>query len=223
MIYLDSINFTEETGRDVGKEVIVIALSTCGFCKKALRYLRENNIAFKYVYFDDLEREEKDTLREELRSNFNERLAFPFLILDRKKAHVGFNEEDWNRLLDTEPEGKNADASMDGKSEDELEIEYTFVRKTADYKGWKLTPDEQFLRSLVEGLHKNRDRYGYYLCPCRESEGSRQADRDIVCPCDYAQPDIDEFGHCYCALYLSEDFVKSNKTPSSIPERRYRT
>jgi ferredoxin-thioredoxin reductase catalytic chain len=98
-----------------------------------------------------------------------------------------------------------------------------FARMVAEKQGWITTGDGELLSVLVEGLTKNYNRYGYFLCPCRDTDGSRPADADIICPCVFARPDIVEFGHCYCGLYLSEAFRASGRTPSPIPERRYRT
>jgi ferredoxin-thioredoxin reductase catalytic chain len=99
----------------------------------------------------------------------------------------------------------------------------TFARMVAEKQGWELTGDGSFLALLVEGLTKNYNRYGYYLCPCRDSDGSREADSAIICPCAFARPDIGEFGHCYCGLYLSKEFRASGQAPRAIPERRFRT
>ena len=95
-----------------------------------------------------------------------------------------------------------------------------FVTMVAAHQGWRVIADAEFLDSLVEGLTTNHNRYGYYLCPCRDTLGSREADRDVVCPCEYAGPDIAEFGHCYCALYQSEAFQARGGEPRQIPERR---
>jgi ferredoxin-thioredoxin reductase catalytic chain len=96
-----------------------------------------------------------------------------------------------------------------------------FASMVAAKQGWTLNPDASFVRVLVEGLTTNWNRYGYFLCPCRDTEGSREADADVVCPCKPSWKDVEERGHCYCALYLSKDFAASGKAPSSIPDRRY--
>ena len=95
-----------------------------------------------------------------------------------------------------------------------------FVRMVADKQGWKLTPDSDFLDMLVDGLTVNYNRHGYYSCPCRDADGVRERDRDIICPCEYCVPDQEEYGHCYCGLYLTVDFFNSGKMPSPVPERR---
>jgi ferredoxin-thioredoxin reductase catalytic subunit len=86
--------------------------------------------------------------------------------------------------------------------------------------GYYLNPDADFLKDLLEGLQKNEERYGYPSCPCRVASGKLELDRDIICPCDYRDPDVAEFGACYCALYVRKD-VYEGKTPvTPIPERR---
>ena len=41
-----------------------------------------------------------------------------------------------------------------------------------------------------------------------------------VCPVDYCVPDQEEFGHCYCGLYTTDEFHATGKMPQGIPERR---
>jgi len=51
-------------------------------------------------------------------------------------------------------------------------------------------------------------------------EGLRDEDKDIICPCVYAKPDLEEYGQCYCGLYLTKELFASGKQTGSIPERR---
>ncbi|HTP57862.1 MAG TPA: ferredoxin-thioredoxin reductase catalytic domain-containing protein, partial [Spirochaetia bacterium] len=66
----------------------------------------------------------------------------------------------------------------------------------------------------------NEARYGYWACPCRLASGSKEQDLDIICPCDYRDPDLDQYDTCYCALYVSQDVVDGRKKATRIPERR---
>jgi len=95
-----------------------------------------------------------------------------------------------------------------------------FVTMVAEKKNWYLHPEQEFLDILIEGLTTNYNRYGYFACPCRDADGIREKDKDIICPCVYCVPDQEEYGHCYCGLYLSPEFHKTGKSPDSIPERR---
>ena len=86
--------------------------------------------------------------------------------------------------------------------------------------GYYLNPDVEFLKELLEGLRRNEERYGYPSCPCRLASGKFELDRDIICPCDYRDIDVEEFGACYCGLYVRKD-VFEGKTPiAPVPERR---
>ena len=96
-----------------------------------------------------------------------------------------------------------------------------FVAAVAAKQGWAPNPDAEFTASLVEGLTVNWNRYGYFLCPCRDTEGSREADAAVICPCRFARADVDEFGHCFCALYLRPDFAAAGSVPAGIPDRRF--
>ena len=107
---------------------------------------------------------------------------------------------------------------MDMKTKEEM-IEY--CKKVCEKNNWILNKDERTLNELIEGLVKNKKRYNYQSCPCRLASGVRELDRDLICPCDYAPQDIQEYGTCYCNLYMREDFYKTiNKKYVLVPERR---
>ena len=95
-----------------------------------------------------------------------------------------------------------------------------YIEMVSKHKKWEITSDKELLGYLSEGLTINWNRYGYFSCPCRLAKGKRDLDRDIICPCDYAPADINQYGHCYCGLYQSKEFSFSGKEFGSIPERR---
>jgi ferredoxin-thioredoxin reductase catalytic subunit len=66
----------------------------------------------------------------------------------------------------------------------------------------------------------NKERYGYMACPCRLATGDYETDRDIICPCVYRAPDVEEYGACYCALYVSEEWNENPDSRETVPERR---
>ncbi len=96
---IEGVEFTRETGTKDSHDVTVYALSTCGFCKRAIAYLRDNSVQFKYVYVDMLNFEIKQDLKKALAEKYSERVVFPFLVVDDSKCSAGFIEEEWNRLL----------------------------------------------------------------------------------------------------------------------------
>ncbi len=104
----------------------------------------------------------------------------------------------------------------------EITLEMVRQRAEADARtyGYFLNPDPKFLQSLLEGLKQNEERYGYPSCPCRLASGKFDFDRDIICPCDYRDPDVAEFGTCYCALYVRKDVTESKTMLRPVAERR---
>lgn len=79
--------------------LMVFSLSTCGFCKRAMEFLREKGFAFDYLHLDQIPSEEKARLKEEFKSEFGVSLAFPTLLIDGKDVIIGFIEAKWKEKL----------------------------------------------------------------------------------------------------------------------------
>ncbi|MDT8357911.1 MAG: ferredoxin-thioredoxin reductase catalytic domain-containing protein [Methanomicrobiaceae archaeon] len=109
---------------------------------------------------------------------------------------------------------------MNGVSDGEVRELYERLRDEAESRGYHLNPDLPFTCELVRGLIVNEKRYGYPSCPCRLAMGQKERDLDIICPCDYRDPDLNEYGACYCALYVTGDVLEGKRAVSAIPERR---
>ena len=97
---------------------------------------------------------------------------------------------------------------------------HAYIERVAQRSGWQLNNRGEMLDDLVQGLMENFNRLGYYNCPCRDSQQDPKIDRDIICPCLYArEADVEEYGHCYCALFFRKDFDMTREI-TMIPERR---
>ncbi|MBF4473871.1 ferredoxin-thioredoxin reductase catalytic domain-containing protein [Methanobacterium formicicum] len=103
---------------------------------------------------------------------------------------------------------------------EDVDAFYKKLKEETESKGYHLNPDEVFTKELLESILINQSRYGYGACPCRLASGIKEEDLDIICPCDYRDPDLNEFGACYCGLYISKEILNGEKKLSSIPERR---
>jgi ferredoxin-thioredoxin reductase catalytic subunit len=97
---------------------------------------------------------------------------------------------------------------------------YRRLNDQVEKSGYHLNPDVEFTKDLVRGLLANEQRYGYWSCPCRLSANNLEEDLDIVCPCYYRDPDLNDYGACYCALYVSDEVILGERAVESIPERR---
>lgn len=97
---------------------------------------------------------------------------------------------------------------------------YQRLQKIHEPKGYFFNQDMDKTMFLIEGLITNRERYGYMCCPCRLAKEDREADKDIICPCEYREPDVKEFGSCYCGLYVSRQWNDNAIEHLYVPERR---
>jgi ferredoxin-thioredoxin reductase catalytic subunit len=105
-------------------------------------------------------------------------------------------------------------------SREEIERLCSRLDREARHGGYNLNPDEEFVKGLVRGLLINEKRYGYRACPCRLASDDKEQDMDIICPCHYRDPDLTEYGACYCALYVSGQVLRGEKALGAVPERR---
>jgi ferredoxin-thioredoxin reductase catalytic subunit len=99
---------------------------------------------------------------------------------------------------------------------------YTILSAYAQSQGIRLNKDREFVMDIMRGLLTNEQRYGYRSCPCRLAWGDKEKDKDIVCPCVYRDPDIREYGSCYCELYVSVAWNEGTMEHRRVPERRPR-
>ena len=97
---------------------------------------------------------------------------------------------------------------------------FEMLRKVQEPQGYYFNVDRERTLELLEALIHNKERYGYMACPCRLASGDRDNDKDIICPCVYRTPDVDEYGACYCNLYVSADWNAGKIPHDFVPERR---
>ncbi len=82
-------------------------------------------------------------------------------------------------------------------SQEEIDKLYERLKREAEANGYHLNPDVEFTKDLVRGILVNEKRYGYWNCPCRLATGDKREDLDIICPCDYRDPDLTDYGTCF--------------------------
>ena len=97
---------------------------------------------------------------------------------------------------------------------------FDMLKKVQESKGYFFNKDREKVFELLEALIQNKERYGYMACPCRLAGGDRENDRDIICPCVYREPDVAEYGSCYCNLYVSQAWNDGSVDQVYVPERR---
>jgi glutaredoxin-like protein NrdH len=88
---------TRVTGTNKGN-ILVYALSTCGWCMKTKNLLNDLGVEYCYVDVDRTDGEEREALIGELKS-WNPSLSFPTVVVNGEKCIVGFKEEDIREVL----------------------------------------------------------------------------------------------------------------------------
>lgn len=96
---LDSLTYTTVAGTRSDKRITVYALSTCGFCKRAMTFLQTNGFSYRYIYVDTIPIDTKNEIKRQLKESYKVDIAFPFATVDDKKYLVGFIEADWKLTL----------------------------------------------------------------------------------------------------------------------------
>ena len=210
------IQFQRIEGSSGKDNIKLFGLSTCAFCKRAITFLDENSIKYDLVFMDLIDLKLKIRAKEEFQVKFNERMSLPTLVVNEEDYQIGFIRVAWERMFSVQV-GKIR-ITTDGLQKFDTNVS-KFVETTAKYKQWHINPDHNFRIKLEEGLLVNYNRYGFYHCPCRNTDGDKN-NKDVACPCRYAESDIKEWGQCFCGLFISEEFHKNKIELGSIPERR---
>jgi len=185
------------------KSLIFYSLSTCGHCAAVKRMLNDMNVEYQAIVVDLMSVEEKKKAVQEMKK-VNPRCTFPTLVYGDKVV-VGMKPQEIKDMLGLRTEV------------DQL---YDMLRKIQEPKGYYFNRDREKTFQLLRALMTNKDRYGYMSCPCRLAAGERDKDKDIICPCVYRKPDVEEFGSCYCNLYVSKAWNEGSIERTFVPERR---
>lgn len=96
---LETLSYTTVDGPRTEPAITVYALSTCGFCKRAMTFLQNNGFAYRYIYVDTIPVEVKNEAKRALKDKYKADVAFPFATVGASDHLVGFIEADWKRTL----------------------------------------------------------------------------------------------------------------------------
>jgi len=80
-------------------KVLIYALSTCGWCKLAKQFLRDNKVEHEYVDVDLCDDEDKEKIKEDI-LNRGGRLSYPTIIVDDKVLINGFRKDKLKETLE---------------------------------------------------------------------------------------------------------------------------
>jgi glutaredoxin-like protein NrdH len=83
-------------GRNVGN-IMLYALSTCGWCRKTRDLLNSLGAEYDYIYVDLLPENERDDIMKTVQK-WNPSSSFPTIVINNKPI-VGFKEDEIRKAL----------------------------------------------------------------------------------------------------------------------------
>jgi len=85
-------------GSKKNRDITILTLSTCMWCKKCKAWLKERDIQYRYVDVDKIEFEEKSKILTYLKDKFQSRISYPFMICDEEHV-IGYNPGKYEELM----------------------------------------------------------------------------------------------------------------------------
>ncbi|MCW4034415.1 MAG: glutaredoxin family protein [Candidatus Bathyarchaeota archaeon] len=86
-------------GKHNKHKVLLYAISTCGWCKRAKNFLNENSVQYDYLDIDTCNAEDKNKSMNDILSRGG-RLAYPTIIVDDELLLTGPTPEKLREVLE---------------------------------------------------------------------------------------------------------------------------
>ncbi len=90
-----------------------------------------------------------------------------------------------------------------------------WMNKYCTQKGYAINPSWMMATNLKSNLCEMEATFGKRYCPCFEPSGDKALDKKMMCPCEYVEDEIKEYGTCHCALFGPADLSKEQWKASS--------
>jgi glutaredoxin len=78
--------------------VFIYTLSTCGWCKRTKKFLKDKGVEYEFVDVDLCSAEDLKKIRTDI-TNRGAEMNFPLIIIDDNKLIVGFREDEIEEAL----------------------------------------------------------------------------------------------------------------------------
>lgn len=85
-------------GSKKNRDITILTLSTCMWCKKCKVWLKDHDVQYKYVDVDQIDFKEKSKIIDYLRDKYESRISYPFMICDDEFV-VGYNPNRYEELM----------------------------------------------------------------------------------------------------------------------------
>ena len=94
-----NMNVVKVPGINKTHHVLMYAISTCAWCKRAKRFLRDHNIEYEYIDVDLGSKEDREKIRSDILRRQG-RLSYPTIIIDDTILITGYNEDRIKKVLE---------------------------------------------------------------------------------------------------------------------------
>ncbi len=91
------------------------------------------------------------------------------------------------------------------KYRNQVKKQAKWMQKYILQKNYALNPSWMMTTNLQIWLSEMEATFGKRYCPCFEPSGDAQLDKKMLCPCEFIDDEIKEYGTCHCALFGSAD------------------
>jgi glutaredoxin len=89
---------TKVSGSNKKHQVLIYAISTCAWCRKTKKFLKDHDIEYEYVDIDLCSDEDKEKIRNDILRRGGA-LSYPTIIVDNKKLITGYSEDELKEAL----------------------------------------------------------------------------------------------------------------------------
>ena len=79
-------------------DILLYAISTCGWCKKAKKFLKSLGVEYRYIDVDMLNPDEKEKINGEV-MKWNPQRNYPMMVINNEKCIVGYKEDEIKEAL----------------------------------------------------------------------------------------------------------------------------
>ena len=101
------------------------------------------------------------------------------------------------------------------KYKDAAKKQQRWMEKYCKQHGYIINPNWMMSTNLKSNLCEMEATFGKRYCPCFEPSGDKALDKKMMCPCEYVEDEIAEYGTCHCALFGPADLPKEQWKASS--------
>ena len=81
-------------------DILIYALSSCGWCRKTKNYFMDAGIAFDYIDVDQLDHDDAQDIMKKLKE-FNYHGSFPTIVINESECIIGYDMQRLKELLDS--------------------------------------------------------------------------------------------------------------------------